>query len=133
MYRNKNQHGKTKHYRCLAKVHKNLTMIPIDRLAVFESAICEVIIGTSGKKARLKEASIYVSDLKTLLEICVETSDWCLKARDAIQVQLQQKVFVPLLTAYLTITARIFTLLEKVQTKFYSLFESLRKLDQTLC
>jgi len=120
LYRNQNQHGKTRYYRQIKKFYKTVTLLPIADFANFEAAVLHSARAMQGKYDRdeSKIAIACCNDLDKLLTQCSEVRDWALKASESILIQLEMQVFVALLTAFLSCIARAFRLLKLVYQKF---------------
>ena len=127
LYRNQNQHGKSKLFAFLKRVKRCLPFLQRDRV----SELCR-----AGESVlRLKTTSASTSDVSQRLEclrnqhkaklICLEGSEYCVKALEVLKDQLGRLLFVPLFTTLLAATSRILQCLVSILTAVHAQHQAL--------
>lgn len=122
IYRNHNQHGSTQLFSYYKGLSRHLKMLTMDKLNTVNTK-CESAIKSS---AQTKLSS---QDLKQLFEVqymttyavnlLSETIETSLKCADVVRRSLSKKLFLPLYTMLLAITARILNCLIGIHQHFW--------------
>ncbi len=121
LYRNQNQHGKTKYYRQIKIFYKIVNQIPLDSMQDAFLCILSSVKCTQGNKYEhddCRRAFACCRDVCILANQCSSAMVWALKASESLRLQLEIQVFVTLLTSFLASIARIWTLLKFMNKKF---------------
>ena len=135
LYRNQNQHGKSKLFNYLKRVRRTLLFLPRDRVSELNK-LGEAVL-------RLKTSSSSSGDMSSRLEVlsnqqkatraCLECGEYCLKALDVLKDQLTRQLFVPLFTTLLALTCRILqcvsTIVVAVQSQHQALVVQLKNVS----
>lgn len=122
LYRNHNQHGKTKYYRQIKKFYNIVDQLPLHSMQNAFLCILSSVKCTQGNKYERDDCRTAVAccrDVCILVNQCTSAMAWALKASESVRLQLEMQVFVTLLTAFLASVARTCTLLKLINKKFH--------------
>ena len=126
IYRNHNQHKKTKLFRSFIKLNKALKKITSERLTALNVYTDKCI--RLSKKATARDLSDVLSCMKDLYNIVIMTLDICLLCNTSANIisrQLKQHLFIPLYSVFLAISARLLKIMSSLVLHFHNLLSCL--------
>lgn len=122
IYRNHNQHSSSQLFSYLKNAARVLKLITPERLHAAGTR-CETALRSSGQ-AKLTPPDISeIVDTHILLfavvNMLTEAMAFTLKANDLVRILLGKKLFLPLYTMLLAVSARLFSCLSELHKHFY--------------
>ena len=126
IYRNHNQHKKTKLFRNFIKLNKALKKITSERITALNVYTDKCI--RLSKKATARDLSDVLSCMKDLYNIVIISLDICLLCNTSANIisrQLKQHLFIPLYSVFLAISARLLKVMSSLVLHFHNLLSCL--------
>ena len=109
LHRNSNQHACTKLFGYLKRVHKGLVTLRLDSVSDLAS---NELLGSSSKKRKLREfelesVQVNVAKGREIMDRCSKVAFAGIRSFTLLQQYLREKLFLPLYTTLLALTASI--------------------------
>lgn len=122
IYRNHNQHSSTELFSYLKSLNRQLSMLASDKLLIALSKLEDSIKDASQSKlAQSDLGALFVTNGISCLTLHLISSavQTCLRCGSCVRRLLAKKIFLPLYSMLLAISARIFTCLGGLHDHFY--------------
>lgn len=129
LYRNKNQHGKTKIYCSLVKLTQLIKIFPdFQKLSALEIGALKVLCSSDSNFELQDVSKIYVDctkDIFNSVKLGCEIIKWASVAARSLGMQISQQTFVSLYSVSIAAVAKIFRNMAFITTHFDSLLQSM--------
>jgi len=135
LYRNHNQHGRTKLFNYLKRVKKTLAFLSRESVVVVHKSGASVL--------RLKTTLSSSTDASTRIDclteqrrvmvICIDVSRYCIKAVEVLKAEIAHQHFVPLFTTILALASRLLRCLVNITSIVHAQHDALLTQLSNVC
>jgi len=122
LYRNHNQHRKTKLFRSFIRLNKKLKNLTSERLTTLNTYADKSIRISKKTTARdLHDVLLCMKDLYNTVNVALNICLLCNTSSSIVSKQLKQHLFIPLYSVFLAISARLLKITSSIVSHFHNL------------